>query len=207
MDRTWTASQVLIGISPHLSRNQPRVRTIKHGSTVINQALWDWRLNYCLADGSSETSVHPSKENAILGHDGVTRVLRSLIKTKQLDVHSLSRILSITMRSPASDCWIQPPSADSSSRCWPDTSRSSEFVRFLTSFQTNGLYCFRYWWLSTFSRPGWIARFSKMICLNQFQSSRQRSQRKFRKKGLDLAINSSYSSSFWLILQDLCTPL
>ena len=207
MDLAWTASQVLIGISPHLSRNQPRVRTIKHGSTVINQALWDWRLNYCLADGSSETSVHPSKENAIRAHDGGTRVWRSLIKTKQLDVHSLSKILSITMRSPASNCWIQQPSADLSSRCWPDTSPYSEFVRFPTSFQTNGWYCFQYWWLSTFSRPGWIARFLKMICRNQFPRPRQRRQRKFQKKVLDLAVNKSQFNFFWPMLRDLCPSL
>ena len=183
-------------MSPHLSRNQTKGRTIKNGSIIINPALWDWRLDCCLAGGCSDSSVHLSKENAIRGQNSETRALRSPIETKPLDVHSLSKLLSITMRSLASDCWIQPPSADSSWRCWPDTSPYSEFVRFPTSFRTSGLYWFQYWWLFTFWRPGWIAGFSKMICRNQFQRPRQRRQRRFQKKVLDLVINSSQSNFF-----------
>ena len=177
---------------PHLTRKQTKGRSIKNGSIIINPALWDWRLDCCLVGGCSDSSVQTPWRMLSLAKTGKPRRW-SLIETKPPDVHSMSKILSITMRSLASDCWIQPPSADSSWRCWPDTSPYSEFVKFPTSFQTSGLYCFRYWWLSTFWRPGWIARFSKMICLNQFQKPRERRPRRFRKKALDLAVNVSQS--------------
>ena len=173
--------------------------------SIRRSGIDDWIVTWLVA--ALTLQFTSPRRMLSMAKNSETRALRSPIETKPLDVHSLSKLLSITMRSLASDCWIQPPSADSSWRCWPDTSPYSEFVRFPTSFRTSGLYWFQYWWLFTFWRPGWIAWFSKMIYLNQFQNPSRRKKRKLQRKALDLVVNSSYSSSFWLMLGDVCPSL